>query len=117
MFVLTTLFQDFAARLCSTEFQRDARHADHPTVFSRHRKLPLATLVAIMLTGMRMSIHAELDTFFAHLRQQAQFVHEVTAQAFAKLCLNATLGLNEWLVSRAETDRFRLTTHRSLSHP
>ena len=66
---------------------------------------------------MRMCIHAELDMFFAHLRQQAQFVHEVSAQAFAKLSLNATPGLNEWLVAQAETDRFRLTTRRSLSHP
>ncbi|WP_295993234.1 hypothetical protein [Rugamonas sp.] len=84
MSVLTTLFQDFAARLCSTEFLHDARHADHPTAFSRCRKLPLATLVAIMLTGMRMSIQVELDTFFAHLRQQAQLVHEVSEQAFAR---------------------------------
>ena len=110
MSVLTTLFQDFAARLCSTEFLLDARHADHPTAFSRRRKLPLATLVAIMLTGMRMSIQAELDTFFAHLRQQAQLVHEVSEQAFAqaraKLSLNAIPGLNDWLVARAETDRF-----------
>lgn len=58
MSVLTTLFQDFAAHLCSTEFLLAARHTDHPTAFSRRRKLPLATLVAIMLTGMRMSIQA-----------------------------------------------------------
>lgn len=37
-----------------------------------------------MLTGMRMSIQAELDTFFAHLRQQAQLVHEVSEQAFSQ---------------------------------
>jgi hypothetical protein len=110
MSVLTMLFQDFAARLCSTEFLHDARHADHPTAFSRCRKLPLATLVAIMLTGMRMSIQAELDTFFAHLRQQAQLVHEVSEQAFAqaraKLSLSAIPGLNDWLIARAEKDRF-----------
>lgn len=110
MSVLTTLFQDFAARLCSTEFLLNARHPDHPTAFSRHRKLPLATLVAIMLTGMRMSIQAELDTFFAHLRQQAQLVHEVSEQAFAqaraKLSLTAIPGLNDWLVARAEMDQF-----------
>jgi hypothetical protein len=110
MSVLTTLFQDFAARLCSTEFLRDARHSDHPTAFSRCRKLPLPTLVAIMLTGMRMSIQAELDTFFAHLRQQAQLVHEVSEQAFsqarAKLSLTAIPRLNDWLIARAEQDRF-----------
>lgn len=110
MSVLTTLFQDFAARLCSTEFLHDARHADHPAAFSRCRKLPLPTLVAIMLTGMRMSIQAELDTFFAHLRQQAQLVHEVSEQAFsqarAKLSLTAIPRLNDWLIARAERDRF-----------
>ena len=110
MSVLTTLFQDFAARLCSTEFLHDARHSDHPTAFSRCRKLPLPTLVAIMLTGMRMSIQAELDTFFAHLRQQAQLVHEVSEQAFsqarAKLSLTAIPRLNDWLIARAEQDRF-----------
>jgi hypothetical protein len=68
MSVLTQLFQDFAARLCSTEFLNDARHPDHPTAFSRRRKLPLATPVSILLTGMRMSVQAELDTFFAHQR-------------------------------------------------
>lgn len=110
MSVLTTLFQDFAARLCSPEFLHDARHTEHPIAFSRCRKLPLATLVAIMLTGMRMSIQAELDTFFAHLRQQAQLVHEVSEQAFsqarAKLSLTAIPLLNDWLIARAEQDRF-----------
>jgi hypothetical protein len=110
MSVLTTLFQDFAARLCSPEFLLDARHSDHPTAFSRCRKLPLPTLVAVMLTGMRMSIQAELDTFFAHLRQQAQLVHEVSEQAFsqarAKLSLTAIPRLNDWLIARAERDGF-----------
>lgn len=110
MSVLSTLFQDFAARLCSTEFLHDARHADHPTAFSRCRKLPLATLVAFMLTGMRMSVQAELDTFFAHLRQQAQLVHQVSEQAFAqaraKLSLTAIPLLNDWLIARAEQDHF-----------
>jgi len=110
MSVLTTLFQDFAARLCSTEFLHEARHPDHPTAFSRRRKLPLATLVAIMLTGMRMNVQAELDTFFAHLRQQAQLLHEVSEQAFAqaraKLSLVAIPGLNDWLIARAEQDGF-----------
>jgi hypothetical protein len=110
MSVLSTLFQDFASRLCSTEFLREARHVDHPMAFTRCRKLPLATLVAIMLTGMRMSVQAELDTFFAHLRQQAQLVHEVSEQAFAqaraKLSLTAIPGLNAWLIARAETDGF-----------
>ena len=106
--VLTALFQDFAARLCSPEFLQSARHPDHPGAFSRCRKLPLASLVAILLTGMRMSVQAELDSFFAHLRQQAQLVHAVSAQAFAqaraKLSLVAIPGLNDWLIARAEQD-------------
>lgn len=110
MSVLTTLFQDFATRLCSREFLHDARHSDHPTAFSRCRKLPLPTLVAVMLTGMRMSIQSELDTFFAHLVQQAQLVHKVSEQAFsqarAKLSLTAIPRLNDWLIARAEQDRF-----------
>jgi hypothetical protein len=110
MSVLSTLFDDFAARLCSTEFLHDARHPDHPTAFSRCRKLPLATLVAVMLTGMRMSVQSELDTFFAHLRQQAQLIHVVSEQAFsqarAKLSLIAIPRLNDWLIARAEQDGF-----------
>lgn len=54
---------------------------------------------------MRMSIQAELDTFFAHLRQQAQLVHvvseQVFAQARAKLSLTAIPGLNNWIIARA----------------
>jgi hypothetical protein len=110
MSVLTALFQDFAAHLCSTEFLHEARHDDHPAAFSRRRKLPLAKLVAIMLTGMRMSIQAELDTFFAHLVDRAQLVHVVSEQAFsqarAKLSLTAIPLLNDWLMARAERDRF-----------
>ena len=93
------LFQDLAARQCSTEFLHYARNPEHPTVFSRCRKLPLATQVAIMLRGMPMSIQAKLDTSFAHLRQQAQRVCRVPGQAFAqaraKLSLAATPALND----------------------
>lgn len=110
MSILSTLFEDFGARLRSAEFLLEARHPDHPTAFSRCRKLPLEKLIAILLSGMRMSIQAELDTFFAHLRQQAQLVHVVSEQAFAqarsKLSLTAIPLLNDWLISRAEQSRF-----------
>lgn len=63
-----------------------------------------------MLTGMRMSVLAELDTFFSHLRQQAQLVHEVSEQAFAqaraKLSSAAIPCLNDWLIARAKKDKF-----------
>jgi len=33
---------------------------------------------------MRKSVQTELDEFFGHLQQQAQLVHQVSAQAFAQ---------------------------------
>ncbi|HEX7984706.1 MAG TPA: hypothetical protein VF616_14410 [Duganella sp.] len=92
------MFQDFFARLCSTEFLHDPRHADHPTAFSRCRKLPLPTLVAIMLTGMRMSIQAELDI-------SREVSEQAFAQAHAKLSPTAIAGLNHCLIARAHPDR------------
>lgn len=96
---------DLAVRLQSTEFLQAARHAEHPTAFSRQRKLPLPTLVALMLTGMRMSIQAELDVFFGHLQGRSRLVRTVSEQAFAqaraKLSLTAIPSLNDWLVARA----------------
>jgi len=65
---LSDLFADLASRLLSAEFHQSARHPEHPTAFTRRRKLPLPCVVALMLTGMRKSIQAELDTFFGHLR-------------------------------------------------
>jgi hypothetical protein len=57
-----------------------------------------------------MGIQAEPGTFFAHLRQQAQFFREVPQQAFAqaraKLSATAIPGVNDWLIARAETHRF-----------
>ena len=97
---------DLAVRLQSTEFLQTARHPEHPTAFSRQRKLPLPTLVALMLTGMRMSIQAELDVFFGHLQGKSQLLRTVSEQAFAqaraKLSLTAIPSLNDWLVARAE---------------
>nr|WP_223164782.1 hypothetical protein [Massilia mucilaginosa] len=67
-------------------------------------------LVALMLSGMRMSIQAELDTFFGHLAGQAQLLRVVSEQAFAqaraKLSLTAIPLLNDWLVNRAELHGF-----------
>lgn len=103
---LAALFDDLAARLQSAEFLLTARHPDHPTAFTRRRKLPVTALVALMLSGMRKSVQAELDTFFAHLQQQAQLLRHVSEQAFAlarsKLSLTAIPALNDWLIERAE---------------
>jgi hypothetical protein len=87
-----------------------ARQPDAENTFIRNRKLPLQTLVAVMLSGMRKSVQTELDEFFAHLKEQAQLVHHVSEQAFAKarakLSVTAIPALNDWLVKRADTDGF-----------
>ena len=97
---LSAIFSDLAAHLQSPEFLLIARHPEYPTAFTRTRKLPLRSLVALLLCGMRLSIQAELDQFFAHLRQQAQLLHHVCEQAFAqaraKLSLTAIPLLNDW---------------------
>lgn len=63
-----------------------------------------------MLSGMRKSVQAELGEFFAHLQQQAQLVHLVSEQAFArarsKLAATAIPALNDWLLERAEAEGF-----------
>ena len=105
---LVSIYSDFATHMQSAEFLLQARHPAHPKAFTRQRKLPLPALVALMLSGMRMSLQAELDVFFAHLQQQAQLVRHVSAQAFAqaraKLSVCAIPGLNDWLIQRAERD-------------
>ena len=102
---LTVIFSELAAYIASPEYLLAARHPDHPTAFTRDRKLPLACLVAVLLCGMRMSIQAELDRFFASLRQQAQLVRHVSEQAFSqarsKLSLTAIPLLNDWVIERA----------------
>ena len=107
---LSALFAAFSHYLHSDQFRNLARHADHPNAFSRHRKLPLAALVAVMLTGMRKNVQAELDEFFGHLQQQAQLLRVVSEQAFArartKLSGTALASLNDWLIARAEQDGF-----------
>ena len=99
---LYALFSDLSLHLGSAEFLASARHPEHPNAFTRCRKLPLHILIAVMLTGMRMSIQSELGLFFAHLNQQAQMVRGVSeqalAQARAKLSLTAIGQLNDWLV-------------------
>ena len=103
---LNSLFGDLAVRLHSAEFLSHAAHPDHPTAFTRQRKLPLPALVALMLSGMRKSIQSELDEFFAHLNNRAQLARTVSEQAFAqaraKLSLTAIPLLNNWLIERAQ---------------
>ena len=50
---LSEKFSELAAHIASPDFLLGARHPDHPTAFTRDRKLPLASLVAVLLCGMR----------------------------------------------------------------
>ena len=56
--------------------------------------------MALMLSGIRMSVQAELDTFFGHLAGRAQWLRTVTEQAFAqaraKLSLSAIPSRSAW---------------------
>ena len=103
---LDTIYSDFATHMQSSEFLLQARHPAYPKAFTRQRKLPLPALLAVMLSGMRKSLQAELDVFFANLQQQAQLMRHVSAQAFAqaraKLSVSAIPSLNDWLIQRAE---------------
>lgn len=110
------IFFAFANYLQSANFLSQARHAECPTGFTRRGgKLPLHTLVSVMLTGMRMSVGAELDLFFAQLHQHAQLVRHVSAQAFAqaraKLSSSAIPGLNDWLIQQVEAARLGTRWH------
>jgi len=58
---MSDLFADLARHLQSAQFLQSARHRNYPTAFTRCRKLPLPSLVALLLSGMRMSVQAELD--------------------------------------------------------
>lgn len=102
---LLSLFDAFSMHLHSPQFLEAARHREHARAFTRERKLPLPALVAVMLSGMRKSIQAELDEFFAHLDQQAQLARHVSAHAFsrarAKLSATALPALNDWLLHQA----------------
>ncbi|MEO7493417.1 MAG: IS4 family transposase [Massilia sp.] len=107
---LSSLYAAFAEHLQSPQFHAQARHADHPNAFCRERKLPLPSLLAVMLGGMRKSVRAELGEFFGHIEQQAQLVQHVSERAFsrarAKLAATAIPGLNDWLVARADSAGF-----------
>lgn len=105
---LPALFAAFSEYLHSPQFLDLARHPDHANAFVRKRKLPLPSVLAILLAGMRKSVQAELDEFFAHLQQQAQLLHQVSERAFrrarSKVSAEAIPALNQWLIDRAEAD-------------
>ena len=104
--MLEPLLLAFSEHLHSGQFRHLARHPDFPNAFTRDRKLPLPALLAVLLSGMRKGIQAELDEFFAHLEQRAQLERHVSERAFfsarAKLSPTAIPALNAWLVQQAD---------------
>lgn len=103
---LSELLAEFVAHLHSPDFHQLARHAEHPKAFTCQRKLPLTSLIAVMLCGMSRSVQAELDSFFAHLRQPAQLRREVSEQGFAQACAKlfheAIPALDDYLIAQAD---------------
>lgn len=99
---LTNLFADFNQYLHSDSFLNIARNPDSPSAFVRKSKLPLPTLISIMLCGMRSSIQAELDQFFGYLHQQGTVHQQVSERAFrkARAHVSGTVfqHLNHWLL-------------------
>ncbi|WP_300452764.1 hypothetical protein [Accumulibacter sp.] len=53
-----------------------------PKHFTRRRTLTLPTIVSVLLSSVHAAVQWELDQFFANLRNRADSVREVTAQAF-----------------------------------
>ena len=104
--MLEPLLLAFSDYLHSNQFRDVARHPGFPNAFTRDRKLPLPTLLAVLLSGMRKGVQAELDEFFAHLEQRAQLERHVSERAFfsarAKLDAGAIPTLNVWLVQQAD---------------
>ena len=46
--------------------------------------MPFPTLIAFFLSGLKASLQNELYAFFPHLKQQADLMREVSAQALSK---------------------------------
>jgi len=62
-----------------------------PKHFTRCRTLTLPTVLSFLLSSVHAAVQSELDQFFANLRNRADSVREVTAQAFyqARYKINA----------------------------
>ena len=73
---------EFIAYLHSAELR--ARHITDARHFIRRRVLDFVTLICWFLGGNRACVQTELDRFFAVLRNQAELVRGVSAQALSK---------------------------------
>jgi hypothetical protein len=95
---------EFIAHLHSTELR--ARHIADARHFSRRRVLDFVTLICWFLGGNRACVQTELDRFFAVLRNQAELVRRVSAQALSKARRNLPhmvfTDLNQCLLALVE---------------
>ncbi len=55
-----------------------------PQYFTRDRTLSFPTILTFLLSGVQSAVQSELDQFFANLRNRADSVRLVSAQAFCK---------------------------------
>ncbi|MBB6582008.1 IS4 family transposase [Ralstonia solanacearum] len=67
------------------------RHVADPRHFSRRRILDFSTLICWFLSIPRAAVQTELDRFFGVLRNQADLVRSVSAQALSKARQNLPL--------------------------
>lgn len=101
------VLRDLAEYVNSPTFLDMARHPDHPSGFTRKGgKLPLPTIIALMLGGMTKCVRSEIGEFFALIRGRPQLQYEASPQALAqareKISGTALPTLNEWFIRRIE---------------
>jgi hypothetical protein len=95
--MLEQLLLAFSEYLRSNQFRDLARHPDFPNAFTRDHKMPLHALLAMLLSGMRKGIQAEL---VRHVSERPFF------SARTKLGATAIPALNAWLVLQADASGF-----------
>lgn len=86
-----------------------------PEFLTRDRSLSFATVLTFMLSGLQGVVQSELDQFFANLRNRADSVREVTAQAFyqARYKISALVfaDVNRQLMALVEEHLPLISTH------
>lgn len=101
---------ELSERIASDDFAQIARHPDHPTAFTRNRKLPLPALIGTLVSMRNRSQQALLDGFFASVCGSDRPVRAVSDRAFAKardhLHQPALVALNDLVVRRADEASF-----------
>ena len=94
---LQSVLSAFSQTLQSDTFLQIARTPDAPHAFTRQRKLPLVTLVATLITGLRQRLQTELDQFLSFLQASTIQSRQITEQAFAKARKNLSTQALPWL--------------------